>query len=164
MPKPTRLLVLTVLALSSILLIAQPAGATPPSVDTFHEEGEFLFADCGTFQLTETFTLDLRITTFFNAQGDAVSETTDVNFVGVITNSLSGNTYNDSAHFQVVTDLTTGETTVVGLARLTTVPGLGPVLHDTGKVIFDANGDVTFVAGPHNVLFETAPDPCTVLL
>jgi hypothetical protein len=38
------------------------------------------------------------------------------------------------------------------------------VLHDTGKVIFDADGDVTFVAGPHTVLFGTNPDPCTVLL
>jgi hypothetical protein len=164
MPKPRRLLILTALALSSILLIAQPAGATPPSVETFHEEGDFLFADCGTFQLTETFTLDLRVTTFFNAQGDAVSATTYVNYVGVITNSLSGNTYPDLAHFQVVTDLTTGETTVVGLARLTTVPGLGPVLTGMGRVIFDANGNITFIAGPHTVLLGTAPDPCTVLL
>jgi hypothetical protein len=164
MPKPRRLLILTALALSSILLIAQPAGATPPSVDTFHEEGEFELADCGTFLLTETFTQDVRITTFFNAQGDAVRATEHVNFVGVITNSLSGNTYPDPGHFQRVIDLTTGEETVVGLVFLTPVPGLGPVLHDTGKVVFDENGDVTFVGGPHTVLFETAPDPCTVLL
>jgi hypothetical protein len=164
MPKPRRLLVLTVLALSSILLIAQPASATPPSVETFHDEGEFLFADCGTFQLTETFTADFRVTTFFNAQGDAVSATVHVNYVGVITNSLSGNTYPDPGHLQVITDLTTGEETFVGLLFLTTVPGLGPVLHDTGKVIFDANGDITFVAGPHTELFGTSPDPCTVLL
>jgi hypothetical protein len=164
MPKPRRLLVLTALALSSILLIAQPAGATPPSVETFHDEGEFLFADCGTFQLTETFTVDVRITTFFNAQGDAVRATEHVTFVGVITNSLSGNTYPDPGHLQDVTDLTTGETTVVGLVFLTPVPGLGPVLHDTGKVVFDANGNITFIAGPHTELLGTNPDPCTVLL
>jgi hypothetical protein len=164
MPKPRRLLLLTALALSSILLIAQPAGATPPSVETFHDEGEFLFADCGTFQLTETFTAEVRVTTFFNAQGDAVRATTHDNSVGVITNSLSGNSYPDPGHFQTVTDLTTGEFTVVGLVFLTTVPGLGPVLHSTGKIIFDANGNITFIAGPHNVLLGTAPDPCTVLL
>jgi hypothetical protein len=164
MPKPRRLLVLTALALSSILLLAQPASATPPSVETFHEEGEFEFADCGTFLLTETFTVDVRVTTFFNAQGDAVRATEHVNFVGVITNSLSGNTYPDRGHLQIVTDLTTGETTFVGLVFLTTVPGLGPVLHDTGKVIFDENGNITFIAGPHTELLGTAPDPCTVLL
>jgi hypothetical protein len=164
MPKPRRLLVLTALALSSILLIAQPAGATPPSVETFHEEGEFLIADCGTFVLTDTFTQDVRVTTFFNAQGDAVREAVHVNFVGVITNSASGNTYADPGHFQIVVDLTTGEETFVGLVFLTTVPGLGPVLHDTGKVIFDENGDITFVGGPHTELFGTSPDPCTVLL
>jgi hypothetical protein len=75
MPKPRRLLVLTALALSSILLIVQPASATPPSFDTFHAEEEFLFADCGAFQLTETFTVDVRITTFFNEQGDAITAT-----------------------------------------------------------------------------------------
>jgi hypothetical protein len=164
MPKPTRLVVLTALALSSILLIAQPASATPPSVDTFHDEGEFLFADCGTFLLTETITVDVRVTTFFNAQGDAVSTTEHANVVGVITNSLSGNTYNDSAHLQVFTDLTTGEITVAGLAHLTTVPGLGLVLNGNGRVIFDANGNITFIAGQHNVLLGTAPNPCTVLL
>jgi hypothetical protein len=82
----------------------------------------------------------------------------------VVTNSLSGNTYNDSAHFQVFTDLTTGEITVAGLAHLTTVPGLGLVLNGNGRVIFDANGNITFIAGQHNVLLGTAPNPCTVLL
>ena len=164
MPKPRRLLALTALALSSILLIAQPASATPPSVETFHDEGEFVFADCGTFLLTETFTVDVRVTTFFNAQGDAVRATEHVTFVGVITNSASGNTYPDPGHLQTVTDLTAGVGAVVGLVFLTPVPGLGPVLHDTGKVIFDANGDVIFVGGPHTELFGTSPDPCTVLL
>ena len=35
---------------------------------------------------------------------------------------------------------------------------------DVDAAFFDANGDVTFVAGPHNVLLGTNPDPCTVLL
>jgi hypothetical protein len=164
MPKPRRLLLLAALALSSILLIVQPASATPPVVETFHEEGEFVFADCDAFQLNETFTQDVRVTTFFNAQGDAVRVAIHVDFVGVITNSASGNTYPDLGHQQIVEDLTTGVTTFVGLVFMTPVPGLGPVLHDTGKVVFDANGDITFVGGPHTVLFGTNPDPCTVLL
>jgi hypothetical protein len=164
MPIPKRLLLLAALAFSAILLIAQPASATPPSIDTFHEEDSFVFADCGTFQLTETFTLDLRVITFFNAQGDAVSAAEHINFVGVITNSASGNTYRDQRHAQRITDLTTGEQTGVGLVLNIRVPGLGPVAQSTGKVIFDAEGNVTFVAGPHTVLLGTAPDPCTVLL
>jgi hypothetical protein len=164
MPKPTRLLVLAALALSSIVLIAQPAGATPPSVQTIHEEAEFVFADCGTFLLNETVTVNVRTTTFFDAQGNAVSTTDHANVVGVITNSVSGNTYPDNAHLQVVTDLTTGEVTVTGLAHLTTVPGLGLVLNGDGRVVFDADGNITFIAGKHNVLLGTAPDPCTVLL
>jgi hypothetical protein len=164
MPKPRRLLVLTALALSSILLIVQPASATPPSFDTFHSEEEFLFADCGAFQLTETFTVDVRITTFFNEQGDAITATVHITLVGVITNSASGNTYPVRTHATRIIDLATGETTAVGLVTLTTVPGLGPVLQSTGKIVFDANGDPTFVGGPHGAFFGTDPDPCTVLL
>jgi hypothetical protein len=165
MPKPRRLLVLAALALiSSILLLAQPASASPPTVETFHDEGEFEFADCGTFQLNETFTVDVRVITFYNAEGDPVRVAEHVNFVGVITNSASGNTYPDPGHHQFVTDLTTGETTVVGVVFNTPVPGLGPVLHDAGKIVIDENGEATFVGGPHTVFFGTNPDPCTVLL
>jgi hypothetical protein len=44
------------------------------------------------------------------------------------------------------------------------VPGVGPVAHDTGKIVVDANGDVTFVGGPHTVSLGTAQDPCNVLV
>ena len=116
------------------------------------------------WQLNETFTFDMRTITFFNQQGQAVSATIHWNIAGIITNSASGNTYHDIGHFQMVLDLTTGEETDVGVSFNTSVPGLGPVLHEVGKVIFAANGDITFIAGPHNVLLGTAPDICTVLL
>jgi hypothetical protein len=164
MPRARRLLLLAALTLSSILLIIQPASATPPLIETFHDEGDFEFADCGDFQLNETFTVDVRVITFFNAQGDAVRVAEHINFVGVITNSASGNTYRDPGHHQFITDLTTGETTVVGVVFNTPVPGLGPVLHDAGKIVIDENGEATFVGGPHTVFFGTNPDPCTVLL
>jgi hypothetical protein len=142
-----------------------PAPSAAPSRDhRFHEEASVILAKCKGFRLTEMFTLDIRTTTFFNQQGDAVRTTLHVNFVGVITNSASGNTYRDSADHTVTRDLTTGEETTVGLIFNVVVPGVGPVAHDTGKIVVDANDDVTFVGGPHTVSLGTAQDPCTVLV
>jgi hypothetical protein len=138
--------------------------ATPPSVFEFRDEGSDVLAECEGFVLTETFTLDGRATTFFNKQGDPVRITIHADFVGVITNSASGNTFRDSSHQQITQDLITGEETTVGLIFNIVVPGLGPVAHDTGKIVVDANRDVTFVAGPHTVSLGTAEDPCTLLL
>ena len=137
---------------------------SPPRVETFQEEGSLVLAKCKGFKLTETFSLDIRFTTFFNQQGDAVRMTIHADFAGVITNSASGNTYRDSAHHQVTRDLTTGTQTTAGLIFNVVVPGVGPVAHDTGKIVVDANGKVTFVGGPHTVSLGTAQDPCTVLV
>jgi hypothetical protein len=138
--------------------------ATPPSVLEFHDEGSNVLAECEGFVLTETFTLDGRARTFSNKQGDPVRVTIHADFVGVITNSASGNTFRDSSHQQITQDLITGEETTVGLIFNIVVPGLGPVAHDTGKIVLDASRNVTFVGGPHTVSLGTAKDPCTVLL
>ena len=48
MPTPRRLLLLfAALTLSGMMLLAQPASATPPSIETFHDQGSGLIADCG---------------------------------------------------------------------------------------------------------------------
>jgi hypothetical protein len=138
--------------------------ATPPRVEKVHDEGSFVLAECEGFILSETFTLDARVTTFFNQQGDPVRITIHADFVGVITNSASGNTFRDKSHQQVIQNLITGEQATVGLTFHIVVPGLGPVAHDTGKMVVDGNGNVTFVGGPHTVSLGTAKDPCTVLL
>jgi hypothetical protein len=48
-------------------------------------------------------------------------------------------------------DLVTGQITQVGPFSIVTVPGLGAVVIDTGRIVWDGfAGNVTFEAGPHD--------------
>ncbi len=49
-------------------------------------------------------------------------------------------------------DLVANTRTDVGIDFLMTDPGTGAVIHDIGRVVFDAPFHVSFEAGPHPVL------------
>jgi hypothetical protein len=42
--------------------------------------------------------------------------------------------------------------------------GVGIVIQDTGRISFDADDNIIFQAGPHQVLGGTTPDFCSVLV
>ncbi len=146
------------------LLAALPllsAGAAPPLVEIFTDEGSFAFAgSCPNgVILKETFTQDVRVTTFFDKAGNPVRVQTKVNFVGVVTNPETGESVRDAAHHTIFLDLIDGTETVVGLVFSVTVPGVGVVFHDVGRVVFDAEGTPIFEAGPHDVLNTEGDHP-----
>ena len=86
-----------------------------------------------------------------------------MNFLGIITNSASGNSYRDPEHDYRVID-SSGNIAQHGLVFNVIVPGQGSVIQDTGTIEFDPDGNITFVAGPHMVADGTAPDLCDVLV
>jgi hypothetical protein len=138
-------------------LVALPvfsASAAPPLVETFHDEGSFTFAGpCPNgVTLEGSFTDDLRVTTFFDNAGNPVRLQIKLDHAGVITNPATGLSVNDPAHTTTFVDLVTGTATQVGLVFKSTVPGVGVVFHDVGRVVFDAENNVIFEAGPHDVL------------
>jgi hypothetical protein len=139
-------------ALAALPLLS--ASAAPPLVETFHDEGSFTFAGpCPNgVTLEGSFTDDLRVTTFFDNAGNPVRLQIKLDHAGVITNPATGLSVNDPAHTTTFVDLVTGTATQVGLVFKSTVPGVGVVFHDVGRVVFDAEGNVTFEAGPHDVL------------
>jgi hypothetical protein len=156
---------LGLLAFVSILgLVASPASARPPQREVVRQSGSFLVADCGGgVLLTETFTEVLTITTFFDASGNPIRVHLHENFDGVITNSASGNTYRDPGHWTLVEDVVNGTVTFHGEFFAIVAPGVGIVIQDTGTITFDADGNIIFQAGPHEVLTGTA-DFCSVLV
>ena len=156
---------LALLAFVSILgLVASPASARKPQREVFPNSGSFLLEDCGGgVLLTETFTEVVTVTTFFDASGNPIRVQVHANFDGVITNSASGNTYRDPGHFTVVEDVVNGTVTFHGEFFAIVAPGVGIVIQDTGRITFDADGNVIFQAGPHEVLTGTA-DFCSVLV
>ena len=145
-------------------LVASPASARPPQREVVPGSGSLVLADCGDgVLLTETFTEVHTFTTFFDASGNPVRVQTHENFDGVITNSASGNTYRDPGHWTIVEDLVNGTGTLHGEFYAIVAPGLGMIIQDTGRITFDADGNVIFQAGPHEVLTGTA-DFCSILV
>jgi hypothetical protein len=155
---------IALLAFVSILgLVASPASAREPQREVVRQSDSFLVADCGGgVLLTETFNLVSTITTF-DASGNPIRVQVHENFVGVITNSASGNTYRDPGHWTLVEDVVNGTVTFHGEFFAIVAPGVGIVIQDTGTITFDADGNIIFQAGPHEVLGGTA-DFCSVLV
>jgi hypothetical protein len=152
----SRLLLL--LPLVCAIALVAPAGsaeATPPTTETFHQEGSFDI-DCGTFVLHEEFVFDSRDTTFYDAQGNPVRLQVHGTFVGTIT-APNGQVIRDPGHFMVDIDLTDGTERQVGLIFNIVVPGHGSVAQDVGVIIFEPDGDIV-IKGPHEV-FEQGVEP-----
>ena len=161
MPRPCLRLLPAALAAVAVALLALPvaASAAPPLVATFHDEGSSPFAGpCPNgVTLVGTFTEDVRVTTFFDEAGTPVRAHITVNVVGVVTNPETGESVENPSHQTIIVDLVEGTEAQVGLIFKATVPGEGVVFHDVGRVVFDAADNVTFEAGPHDVL-NTAGD------
>jgi hypothetical protein len=156
MPRPRAWLLPASLAVVAFALLNLPVAvsAAPPVVETFHDEGSFTFAGpCPNgVTLVGAFTEDVRITTFFDQEGNPVRAQITVNHDGVITNPETGVSVADPAHQTIIVDLVDGTVTQVGLVFSATLPGGGDVFHDVGRVVFDAEDNVIFEAGPHDLL------------
>jgi hypothetical protein len=92
----------------------------------------------------------MRTTTFFDPSGTPVKLQIQISVQGTATNLQTGKTVKDDEHPVVVIDFRTGTETVNGGPAHVTAPGEGIIIQDTGRITFDAEGNVTFEAGPHN--------------
>ena len=153
-----RLLSITLLA-SLLALPLMSAGATQPVVETFHNEGSGAFSGpCPNgVTLLFAFTEDVRVTTFFDEAGNPVRLQGKVDAVMVVTNPATGESVRSPAHTTFFEDLVDGTVAQVGLVISATVPGVGVVFHDVGRIVSDAEGNLIFEAGPHDV-FHTEGD------
>ena len=142
------LLLLPLVAATALLAPAGPAGATPPTTETFHEASAFDI-DCGTFVLHEEFVQDVRETTFYDAEGNPVRLLIHVHFVGTIT-APDGQVIRDPGYWSADVDLTDETFRQRGLIFNIAVPGHGSVAQDVGVIIFEPDGDVV-IKGPHEV-------------
>ena len=149
----------TLLTLTSVTTVF----AAKPFVETFRNEGSFVAADCGTFLALEDFVEDVTVTTFFDNAGNPIRVQVHANFNGIITNSETGRTVRDPGHYTITIDLPEGTSTYAGLVFAITVPGEGIAVLDAGKVVFDAEGNVIFVGGPHQFLEEGPALICAAL-
>jgi hypothetical protein len=120
-----------------------------PAVEEFPISDEFDLP-CGGFTVHVSYAGFGRATTYFNEAGDPIRLQIHTTVHGSAVNTSTGRSLSDDESAVVSIDLLTGETTINGAPAHVTAPGEGIVIHDTGRIVFDANWNVTFEAGPHD--------------
>jgi hypothetical protein len=96
---------------------------------------------------------------FFDAQGNIQSVTIEQNIVG--TESANGITLPESDHFVEFLNFSTGGAKEVGLSFH--IQGGGVVVRDAGHILFNPDGSVAFIHGPHPILEGDTAAFCAAL-
>lgn len=142
-----------VAALALVLTAGTATAATPERTGTFTIP--LTGTDpCEGFEILSTGELTVRVTTYFDIQGNPIREHVRASRDQTLTNSVSGKTLHLRGSVLVVVDLTTGWETWLGQVIMSNEQGVGSVIQDTGKIVFDADGDVDFMAGPHDAITD----------
>ena len=138
-------------ALTLTAILATPALAAKPLVDTNEESGTFLIP-CGTVTLVEEWSQSVVLTTWLDGNGDATRAHARVRFDGTIT--APGSTLRLSDVGRFTSFLAFGPEGMterqVGVVYKISAPGLGLVAHDVGQITYFPDGSVE-TRGPHDV-------------
>jgi len=158
--------VITILAaLSGVSPVLASGG--PVFIGPIHSEGQETLADCGAFQVVDVFEADLRITRFFNENGIRERDIRHFSGTDTFTNSVTGKSFTRSFHNNVFIDFDESGNRIqnvnTGVGFRLTVPGVGAVFLDIGRVIYDVDFNVIWEAGPHHFLDGEFDGLCTVL-
>ena len=128
-----------------------------------------LGVSCGSFQVLESATAPIRFTVFYNQAGNVTQGIFHVRLVGILSNSVTGTSVPEQAHFTETQtfatpgDFSTVTITITGVDFKVTLPGSGLILHDVGKVVFAPDGAITFEGGPHQQLHGEVQKLCAAL-
>jgi hypothetical protein len=153
--------IILALAVATVLSLSVSASAVAPTMSIFHDEGSGLpVEDCGTFEVLLTFSHDETITTFYEKAGLPTREQIRFNFSATLSNSVTGKTAHENGAFTIITDLTSGDTKVVGLVLLMYLRGVGVVTLELGQVTFDG-ARVSVTSSPR--ILDGASFVCSIL-
>ena len=120
-------------------------GTAPERFSTeFHGTGT---VDCGTFQ--DNFVDDFvgEGVTFSDASGQTRLIVIHWTHTSTDTNSVTGLSLHEHGHFTETIDPIGGTDTYTGSQEVMTRPRLGLVIQDTGRQVYDADGNLVFFAG-----------------
>ena len=160
-----RIIMLSTLAatMAVMLALAGSAFAANPERATFHAEGTDFIADCGDFDVLTDFVADFDEITYLDSAGKPDYSRVHFAFNDFFYNSETGEGFAETNTGTTVSDASGAELTSSGLSYHVTVPGEGVVLLQAGRLEFDEDGNVVFVAGPHQVLRRETQKLCEAL-
>lgn len=160
-------LIVIVLGLAAALaVLAAPTAALATPPDTFRIPHEDSFIDegasaaCGFDVLFEVSGIQ-TVQVLFDAAGNPIRLQVHGNIEGTV--SANGITLREIERGQIFVDLIEGTDTEVGLIFRVFLPGGGTVIADVGRLVFDAEGNLIFEAGPHPALHGDFAALCAAL-
>ena len=123
------------------LLLAAPAAATAPTVETVtvHRHFEFPGA-CGSFGVIADFSAERRITTFYDQEGNTVRTVIRATTPGTVTNSVTGTTLPAFGERFLIFDANGVLVSSTGTNVHVVVPGMGTVQIAAGHTGVDEDG------------------------
>jgi hypothetical protein len=155
----TRLLARAAIAIAANVGLAIAASGPAAAADhdrfpvEFHGSGT---VDCVTFQ--DHFVDDLygQAMLTYDDAGQPVRLVIHWTHTSTDSNSVTGLTLHEHGHFTETIDLVTGTDTTTGNFEILNRHGYGAIIQDTGRVVYDADGNVVFFAGgpKHNELIQ----------
>ena len=163
--RPMGKLTIIVLGLAVALAVLAPTAAlaTPPDTFRIPVEGTFIdegaSAACGFDVLFEISGVQ-TVQVLYDAAGNPIRVQVHKNFEGTF--SANGITLREIEHGQIFLDLVEGTDTEIGLLFRVFLSG-GTAIADVGRLVFDAQGNVTFEAGPHPALHGDFAALCAAL-
>ena len=147
-----RALVLATATLAAAAVVALPgaASAAPPIRETVQLTRTVpTFATCDGFLVKAIFELTREITTFTDEAGTPVRRHIHVTTTGVLSNSVTGYSLPSTGVRIFKYDLLTGESFTTGSNTVVHQPGGGGnIMLGTGRLQFDAAGQVVGYSGP----------------
>jgi hypothetical protein len=137
-----------------VLALAGSASAYPPTtVELDTVTGDEVLVNCDGFDIRDDFIQRGRQTTFYDRNGEAVRDRFHFRYVDRFYNSETGKEYTaTTANTIDFVDAQSGQLDAMGLEYHLTVPGVGVVILDAGKLIETADGEVVFESGMHQIL------------
>lgn len=141
-----------------IVMMASFAGtalADPPTRDRW-EQPFYEVVDCGDFEIILDSNTRITVTYFSGESNNPTAVEYQVKYTGITTSTATGESYPDHT---VINGrrLWTGERDNHGVYYHVNVPGAGVVTLVAGRIVWDENGDVSFIAGPG--MYEIFVDP-----
>lgn len=136
------------LALIMLGIFALPALAVPPDPMEIPFNPSYEVADCGTFQVMNHEESTLRLTFFYDGEGNLVRVNQYWSGTDYLTHSETEKSIASNFTNHAVIDLTTSTVRQGGIFWHVTVPHQGPVFFETGQYVIldieDPEPDITF--------------------
>jgi hypothetical protein len=135
--------------------------AGPIFFGPFQEQGDSMIADCGSFQVLDSYDGYTSLRRWVNEDGSTSKAIFRHWGTDTFTNSVTGKAYSDSYNYNIIVEPPLAS--YVGSIYQITIPGAGVILLETGRIVLDREGNIYFEAGPHQLYDGNTAALCAAL-